>query len=834
MPSPRRAAFLLFLLVLLCAAGAGWLTGCNEEELTGTRVPNILPETKLVSTPPTQVPGGYTVRFAWTGYDPDGEVRRFEWKLCPIGRDGIGVQDTLSMDPATGEALHPWCCATGQDTVLMVLADQRPEPDAPPAEADLFTQVHTFLVRAVDDRGEADPTPAFVSFTASTIAPSIWVDRPVLLSYAEAQPMPPSPTFGYTGLDPDCESGDPTRVRHLLKRAWYQDHFIRTRYEFNYLWPYLISESDSLWSDWTAYPPHPEDRQLRFHDLELQDAGGRTITYILALQCADTAGAVSVDWTYGRSVVNFFVSQGMTPYLTMQEHYLGQRRATGTLSRATCDVAQGQPLQFSWTATAADYNGTIVSYHWGWDLYDPDDPDDPQWALPPGNTPEHRQTPLRTFSTGTHTLTIEARDDTGQLTRFVWVLAVVPVPDYTQQPLLLVDDVPDRSSNAWLAADGVSPLDNDVFRDAFWREMLTGQGGVEGFDPLRDVVDLEDEELGLRRLVNYRAAIWTSRYAQSNFVWRNFKPLSDFSMRYIWLASYQQSAGNLFLIGSNLLLQFLPGGSWIMPFVLDTDEGGPPLIGGPWTIFAGLGTVELPDGTIANAGTLLYPSQDLGVATLDAMDPRGHVIYGCINGPGGPGPAGCRRRSTCSGTKALVRDSDFALAHPSFTAGVAESIFTDARIDWRDLDPGFRDALSAWDWGGTEFYDTDIAGRPTPWAPQDCDGQPCVEPMFRSLSRYDWVAELHAAAGDPDWPGSVFTPEELEDVCGSRTLAPGADRSLTSGLPIGFLSHKLVAEKPSRRADVVWGFDPYRFDHARIASAVRWVLGEHFGLTMQP
>jgi len=448
--------------------------------------------------------------------------------------------------------------------------------------------------------------------------------------------------------------------------------------------------------------------------------------------------------------------------------------------------------------------------------------------------PEHRQTPLRTFSSGTHTLTIEARDDTGQLTRFVWVLAVVPVPDYSvQMPLLLVDDVPDRSSNAWLAADGVSPLDNDIFRDAFWREMLTGHGGVQGFDPLQDVVDLEDEEFGLRRLVNYRAAIWTSRYAQNNFVWNNFKPFNDFSMRYIWLASYQRFAGNLFLVGSKVLLQFLPGGSWLMPVVFDTDEGGPGSIGGPpgYIGYAGLGTVELPDGTIVNAGTLLYPYQDLGVSILDVMDPRGHFIDGCT---GTPWSARCRRLSACSGTKALVRDSAFALAHPTFAAGVAESIFTDDRIDWRDQDPAHHDALDTWIWGDTEFYDRNISGRTTPWVPQDCDGQPCLEPMFLSLSRYDWVADLHAAAGDPDWPGSRFTWRELQDICGGRTLSPITNRSLTSGLPVGFLSHKLVADKPSRRADVVWGFDPYRFDHAAVRGAIQWVLGEHFGLVMQP
>ena len=51
-------------------------------------------------------------------------------------------------------------------------------------------------------------------------------------------------------------------------------------------------------------------------------------------------------------------------------------------------------------------------------------------------------------------------------------------------------------------------------------------------------------------------------------------------------------------------------------------------------------------------------------------------------------------------------------------------------------------------------------------------------------------------------------------------------------MPIGFFVHKTKYEKPSQKADVVWGFDPYRFDSVQVRQAIRWVLGEHFGLAM--
>jgi hypothetical protein len=56
----------------------------------------------------------------------------------------------------------------------------------------------------------------------------------------------------------------------------------------------------------------------------------------------------------------------------------------------------------------------------------------------------------------------------------------------------------------------------------------------------------------------------------------------------------------------------------------------------------------------------------------------------------------------------------------------------------------------------------------------------------------------------------------------------------TSDQVTGFVTRKHLAQKPSGAGDVVLGFDPYRFDHEAMAGALRWVLGEHFGLVMTP
>ena len=48
------------------------------------------------------------------------------------------------------------------------------------------------------------------------------------------------------------------------------------------------------------------------------------------------------------------------------------------------DLLPGLEGLFTWEAEAESYGGSLESYRWGWDVTDPDDPNDPNWALPPG------------------------------------------------------------------------------------------------------------------------------------------------------------------------------------------------------------------------------------------------------------------------------------------------------------------------------------------------------------------------------------------------------------------------------------------------------------------
>ncbi len=809
------------------------VTGCPPEPpLGGTEIPNAYPNTYISGEHPSLLESGFIVHFYWYGSDPDGQVAGFQWKLSHNGTDGISVHDTLTCDPATGAILNPWRFTAGSDTTLIVSADLAgyPEDAGLSAPDQRSWQTHTFFVRAVDAAGAVDDTPAFVSFTATTICPRVAVDRPERLrAYRDAQAAPPTLVLGYTGGDSDFDYGAPTKVRFLLKTAWHLDHYIRTRYEFDHLVDDLVVFSDSLWSGWRPYPLDPDKRFVTYEQLPAEDTEGRQITYLFAIQAQDTAGAVSVDRIYARNVQNVFISRGMTPQLTMRESHLGQRSATGQNSSTRIDITSGQVLQFTWVATADDYAGHVTSYRFGWDLADPDDESDPNWAVQPGNTPQHRQTPSVSFSSGSHSLTIQAWDDSNQLTRFVWLLEVVPVPEpAVQSPLLLVDNVNDQMSNAWTAADGVVPLDNDLYRDNFWLGTLDGPGGVQGFNPGQDILDTETSSLRYRDVVSYRTLLWTSRYSTGSFVWRTFKPLEDGSSRFIWLTSYQESVGNVFLVGSRLLNEFLEEKRWMIPWIFTTSEETYQSTDfGSFDI--GFGQEVLPDGTRQLRGPQRYPFRGLGVTVLDHTSPK-YPIYAL------PQYSQQQRRSSaCVGVKALVLDPTFRSRYMPEGLAVPDTIYTDRVIDWRDEDPDYRNRLQPWVWGNDEFYDGNISPRTTAWQPAVCDEEPCLETMFRAYPRYDWVSDLQQAAGKTDWPRSLFPgPNDLQSICGHAAISPISGRTLVEGQSLAFISHRLEENKPNRRGDVVWGFDPYRFAHEPVRQAIHWVLGEYFGLTMRP
>jgi hypothetical protein len=268
----------------------------------------------------------------------------------------------------------------------------------------------------------------------------------------------------------------------------------------------------------------------------------------------------------------------------------------------------------------------------------------------------------------------------------------------------------------------------------------------------------------------------------------------------------------------------------MIPWVFDANETIAEFGNNTFTV--GFGTRELPDGSTIIVGRERYPYRTAGISLLDHLTPR-YNVYG-FSGVGSTG--GGARNSACVGLKGLVIDDVFKSNYMPEGGVFPDTIYTYGElIDWEDAFAENRDNLNPWVWGTDEFYDANISIRVTPWAPQICEDQECLEPMFRSYSRFDWIKDLHLAAGDTLWPYDIFeTFDMLQSRCGRHAIDVVTQRSRTSDLVVGFFSHKTEQNKPSRKADVYWGFDPYRFKHEDIQDAIHWVLGDHFGLVMKP
>ncbi len=638
-----------------------------------------------------------------------------------------------------------------------------------------------------------------------------------------------APIFEVLCLDGD---GEPAAFRWQLRHALLPDgNYADSRGEAETLFEAYFASGDTTWSAWQAWPVGQERARLELPTLPRLDDQERQIFYLLAFQVMDDAGVVQIDHVYGSNVAHFRVGV-LAPFLAVFESHLGDAAADGQAMTVVIDCAP-DTYTFVFGATAEQYGGEIAGLRWGLDLVDPDDPDDPGWNGPA--SPVLSTTGPLSITSGIHNLVIQAQDHMGGLTRLTYLLTVVTMPDPQDQlPLLLVDDVVDRYSNAWTGPPPASlPFDNDTYRDAFWAEVLEGSGGPLNFDPARDVFDTEAESADLRTLSQYRVVIWNTRYAMASTILQELAPAAlgprEYH-RYNWLAAYQRGGGNVLLTGSRVVDAFNAPMNMALPVIFESTEGDANgfTYGASMYYRVGFGVFQLPDGSILPQHQLQYGYRDLGLSVFDQMSPNSiYVIYGSdplVNARVG-------RKPVCAAMKGLVLDDAFADAH---APAIADSIPTDSTIDWRDLDPAYYDnLLNVYQWGDDEFYENP-GDRPTPFTVQICEDGPggqCIEPMFRSTARFDWIRAQHLAADPNDtWPEGYYSVP-MSQLCGAYALE-NLDTARTDGQMVGFLSYRTIAAKPSGRADVVWGFDPYRLDHGAMTDAIRWVLGEHFGLVM--
>lgn len=169
-------------LLLLPLVSMMFLTGCRKEEEIFIDT-NLSPDTRLASAPAPYSQNNYRVHLYWDGTDPDGYVVGYYF--------------------AWDDSLTSWEYTSRSDSLFKALIDTAGE-----------TRRHTFYVRAVDNEGKIDASPAWVRFDAWTVVPVI--DSLIRVGGPEDPTSPDynpgykdtvlmgSPcTFSWIGYDPD-------------------------------------------------------------------------------------------------------------------------------------------------------------------------------------------------------------------------------------------------------------------------------------------------------------------------------------------------------------------------------------------------------------------------------------------------------------------------------------------------------------------------------------------------------------------------------------------------------------------------------------------------------
>ena len=392
--------------LLAVIAATSFVAGCGTDD--GNPLPTDPPTTEIVSPILSGQAVGYALEVSWRGNDPDGALHGFD----------VAVDDTAAWTFTTEfDSLFAFqsstCCVP--DTIVL--------PDSTVVIDSVAYGMHTLFVRSVDNGGEVDPTPARISFNATTITPETRIIRGVSAGVAEVAPR--SVAFAWEADDVD---GSIAGYRYRL--------------------------DDNPWTS-----VGPDCTHVGFVGLSpaefMGDPAGLHKFTVLAI---DNAGATERSVDARDNFRDWYALEGLSwSRLCISSNVLPTRCERND---APGNVVNAR-LNFTWEGDASRYGGEVVCYSYSYDgsefspcsagltRFPPDAPD----FSPRGN----------------HILTVRARDDLGQEFElsypfFAFDYHFPPEPG----PILYIDDFA-----LGTATDGAM-YPEDRMEEAFWDTLLTG------------------------------------------------------------------------------------------------------------------------------------------------------------------------------------------------------------------------------------------------------------------------------------------------------------------------------------------------------------------------
>ncbi|HLF13531.1 MAG TPA: hypothetical protein VI932_01405, partial [Bacteroidota bacterium] len=517
--------------LFLLGIGA-FAAGCSEVKPPIPPDPKD-PETELTFAPIELDTTGFRVHFYWSGFDDDGEVTRFRY----------------AVDADTALDVHQWYSTTAKDTTLLFLVDPVKE-----------IRLHVFMVAAEDNAGNIDPTPARRTFSAKTLPPTSSIER----GPAAFNPIiGPNFTFEWSGIDPDGgETGGKVPVDsfqyQLLRIGAVADtvvpappyHQPLPRYaQDRYVTMLRNAVDDSL--------PYPNGdwKWKGVRGLKNRFRNATPGEYVFAIRAVDVAGAVEKGIQYSRNIRHFTVTnRNPGPTLTVTSSLLTRALdvAIGPEDspRKALQIFEGEPISFSWTASAAAYGGEIVGYTYALD----------DTSSFPGLDFRLTGTTFQPsmLSVGVHFLYVRAVDDGGLVTNFKIQLIVVH-PAFkdpgAQHSILFVDD----STGPGNTMVHLNSFPSDNEENDWWMLSQAGEGPLFSLGVPFTEWDtfLVDGGTGDRKqpepmnMAEFTTIVWTTDFNNGGSIQTAlFKTVAGGN--YAELQSYLRAGGTLIVTGWNL------------------------------------------------------------------------------------------------------------------------------------------------------------------------------------------------------------------------------------------------------------------------------------------
>ena len=328
-PRRRRGRAMAAALVLIAA-------GCGKGRLP-VLGPDQRPTVEITQAPAVATqPFFYAYEIRWAGFDMDGTVDHFLYCVDP---------------PSGARADTPWVSTTANRMTVLFRSDSSAALNAITA-----TGYHTFVLKAVDDRGLAS-APAWRSFTSFTVAPTVQITEPAPNHLFQPQ-FPPSFRITWTGSDPDG--------RTTSRPVKYK---FRVFYQGGPDWERLNSYPDSIridfapnFASWDSVGGDTTFANLR--DL----IPGRLYKFVVL--AFDEAGAYSPIFNEDINVLDFYVgiAGALGPKLTIFNSSFFYQYPSGGFNTdpsayIRTEGPAGRPVTFNWTA-AVQQGTFVVGYRW--------------------------------------------------------------------------------------------------------------------------------------------------------------------------------------------------------------------------------------------------------------------------------------------------------------------------------------------------------------------------------------------------------------------------------------------------------------------------------------